>query len=336
MIHLLPSLFFPRSLKRSEVQGEKRPLESIKMHKKLLQTPIPMSSPYSLILRKGLIAFLLPSFVTCASAQILLYDGFSAGTDNANGEYIANPSGATDGRYQLTSGQAPLLPGFTGSWSGSGFELGVTQQPTLNYMDAHGASLQTSGNAAFRDFGLTSNSSRAIDSSVGLGVDNTTRYFSYLVQLEDATTLGRISFSEGLNTITGGGLRIRTDGTNYIASVSFSNTTLFTADTDAHLFVWKVTFGATDSWSLWVDPSDLTTEDAATITGSAVNLDPAFITFQVDGGGNGMFLVDEIRIGNTWGDVTPTASAVPEPSSLAIFSGLGALAFLVRRRNRKA
>jgi hypothetical protein len=44
--------------------------------------------------------------------------------------------------------------------------------------------------------------------------------------------------------------------------------------------------------------------------------------------GNGLFTIDDVRVGTTWQDVSP----VPEPSTYALLaSGLGALFFLRRR-----
>lgn len=49
----------------------------------------------------------------------------------------------------------------------------------------------------------------------------------------------------------------------------------------------------------------------------------------------GAFSVDEIRIGTTYADVTPLATAVPEPSSLALAALGGGLMIALRRARRR-
>lgn len=237
-----------------------------------------------------------------------LYESFTAGTDSANGEYLAGD----DGRYMLT-GQNPVQSGFSGAWSHehASFELTASPIPSLSYTDSLGNSILTSGNAAIRRFNF-GRSWRALDIP-NLSANGTTTYFSFMVKLDDPTAQGRVEFGESTES-NSAGLRIRSDGANFIAGVNFVNTVLGPTNTDTQLFVFKVDFGSTDEWSLWVNPSDLTSEGAPTLIGSVVgpaSLNLTHLILHRDAGGtygNG-FIVDEIRVGSTWDAVAPDGSA---------------------------
>lgn len=250
-----------------------------------------------------------------ADAVLLAYDGFVAGSDNAAGEYIANPGADTSGRYKLREGQNPAIPGFKGEWrmkSGAEYELGTTRLPSLSYSDG-AARLSTSGNAIFRKH-LVGSSSRALDTkTLGLDVGGTTRYFSFLIKLDDPAAQSRIEFSEEEFGVSGAGLRIQTDGANFIATVNGQNTTLTATDKNTHLFVWKLTLvdGVADSWELFMDPK-LASESSnmpvalRDIVDNSIDLThlTIFRGFKGSVGGNSV-IFDEIRIGETWADVTP-------------------------------
>jgi len=88
--------------------------------------------------------------------------------------------------------------------------------------------------------------------------------------------------------------------------------------------------------SLWVNPDASSFGGSAptataTLTGlTATAIDD--VGFKAQSAAGGPFLVDNLLIGTTWGDVTP--AAVPEPSSLAL-GGLSLLSLLLARRDRK-
>jgi hypothetical protein len=304
--------------------GQSGVLISITLH--LTHTMNPVLRPS--LARIITTALALQALPLASSGAVLLYDGFAAGASNANGQYEAG----TGGRH-LFKDQNPVLTGFSGAWveaSGASFELGTTPLPSLSYTDGLGKSLLTSGNAAFRRFN-NGVSSRALNVA-GLSTTGTTAYFSFLMKLDDATALGRVEFAES-SAGGGGGLRIRTDGTNIIATVNFASTTLAATNTNTHFFVFKVDFGASDVWSLWMNPADLTTAGAPTLTGTVTgpeSLDLTHLMLMRETGGTAGsgFLVDEIRIGTTWDSVTP----VPEPSTYVVLVGLLALGVVALRR----
>ncbi|MCC5835985.1 MAG: PEP-CTERM sorting domain-containing protein [Opitutales bacterium] len=285
-------------------------------------------------IKLSLVLISITFFPVIASGSLLAYEGFTAGTDSSQGEYLAD-NGSDPLRHLLTN-QNPAATagtsfGFNGAWSeasGGRFELGAEPLPSLSYNDGT-HSLLTSGNVAYRrfEFGI---SSRALNPLPTLPGDNL--YISFLMKLENANTQGRLELGPQAETSTGTGLRIRAQNGNFVASVRGANTTLAPTDTDTHLFVWRVNFGAGGAfdWGLWMDPTDLTSELAPDFTGSGSDLILDHLVMQRDTGGtDGIGLAfDELRIGETWESVTP----IPEPATYGLIGGLLALAAVLRRK----
>jgi hypothetical protein len=88
--------------------------------------------------------------------------------------------------------------------------------------------------------------------------------------------------------------------------------------------------------SLWVDPNSSTFGGTApTATASLSSLTATAIDdvgFKAQSAAGGPYLVDNLLIGTTWADVTP--SAVPEPASFAL-AGLGMISLVFARRMRR-
>jgi hypothetical protein len=91
--------------------------------------------------------------------------------------------------------------------------------------------------------------------------------------------------------------------------------------------------------SLWIDPSSstfgtLTPPTAtATISGTSATITSIDdVGFKAQSAAGGPYLVDNLLIGTTWADVTPTT--VPEPTMCAL-AGLGMLGLVLARRIRK-
>ncbi|MGA2789067.1 MAG: PEP-CTERM sorting domain-containing protein [Verrucomicrobiota bacterium] len=88
--------------------------------------------------------------------------------------------------------------------------------------------------------------------------------------------------------------------------------------------------------SLWIDPDSSSFGGTApTATASLSGLTATAVDnvgFKAQGTAGGPYLVDNLRIGTTWADVTPVAT--PEPATFAL-AGLGMLGLVLVRRMRK-
>jgi PEP-CTERM motif len=104
-----------------------------------------------------------------------------------------------------------------------------------------------------------------------------------------------------------------------------------------YLVVAEYTFGGLGSASLFLNPIAGGTQPTADVTlagnGTVVSLADVGFKAQTTPT-TGQFLIDNIFIGSTWGDVTPLAVASPEPSTLAL-AGLGLLLAAKFRRARR-
>jgi hypothetical protein len=102
-----------------------------------------------------------------------------------------------------------------------------------------------------------------------------------------------------------------------------------------HLIVEEIDLTAKTA-SLWVDPDSSTFGGTApTATASLSGLTATAIDdvgVKAQSAAGGPYLVDNLLIGTTWADVTP--SAVPEPATLAL-AGLGIISLVFARRMRR-
>jgi hypothetical protein len=134
----------------------------------------------------------------------------------------------------------------------------------------------------------------------------------------------------GPSTAGGFEVGIRTAG----ASITLANTALSLNTT--YLVVAEYTFGATGSASLFLDPTAGGAQPSADVTlaGNGTVASIADIGFKAQTTtATGTFLLDNLMVGTTWGDVTPMATATPEPSTLAL-AGVGLLGLALRFRRR--
>jgi len=123
-------------------------------------------------------------------------------------------------------------------------------------------------------------------------------------------------------------------GTNYGFRVNGTATALGANDGLVNLFVVKFDLSSTansDSVTVWHNPNLNTNVDptgGTTVSGFDIEFDRA--TF-AKYGDSGVVSWDELRLGDTFSDVTGAVEVVPEPSSTALIA-LGGLGLLARRK----
>jgi hypothetical protein len=262
----------------------------------------------------------------------LLYEGFVAGTNNAAGQYIANPGTDISGRYKFISGQNPAVAGFVGSWiglTGAQFELGTSPIGSLDYPD-----VVTTGNAAFRQ-SLVGGSTRQLDVTNSfvnhhdgagqIGGDGTTLYFSFLMKLDSPGNVGSLSFGPN-SSGSGNEARVSASGTDFVFRANgIDAPTVVTSDTNTHLFVIKLLFGTNDTVNFWMDPPDLVSEASNPPTATVTINAPGSVNFSyltmLRGNtgstvGHGV-VFDELRFATGWGSelFTSTNTLAPLPNT---------------------
>ena len=292
----------------------------------------------------ALSAALAPS---TSNAALVIYEGF---------DYVAGANG-----NNAQNGGT----GFTAAWDNGNADISAG---SMAYTDGGGRSLITSGNRLFADasgvsptVGTTISPFRSIATAMN-GVVGSTLYISFMgQQLSGAgramnfafftdvanngiyTSQERISAGHGTNTPTaagpftwgafvfGGGNNgalPQVIGSNYSSSgINISTFLVLKIEVNAS--------GLDERYSLFVNPS-LDAEGTPAVTflrDSLVSLNEIDRIRPFAGGSNATLApapsdFDELRIGTTWGDVTPF---IPEPGTAAL-AGLAGLALLRRRR----
>lgn len=258
-----------------------------------------------------------------AQAQLSAYDGF-ASTNYTAGQLF---------------GQNPSVLGFTNAWAGgTNIHAGGASQ-ALTYSgilsdDTGGAYSVAVGNRTGRDF------------ATALGGNNT-YYMSLMMENSAVGTQYRAFelYSFGNRNIQVGANGDMGDsgaswGMRALDNASLVALTPVAAVANETVFaVLKLTFStntSSDSVRLWINPSDLSDEALSTnyveLTGLEF-VNNSFNNFRFAAfNGTSQSYWDELRVGSTWGDVTP----VPEPSTYALLglSGLALAAYRLRRRSR--
>jgi hypothetical protein len=282
------------------------------------------------------IAYLLVGIAAAipASAQLLVYEGFDypAGADVLNGQ-----NGGI---------------GFTTAWTANTGSPNVSAG-TMTYTDDNGLTLVTGGNRAYFDAtdpnsvtaGTSSISFRDINLTAATG---TTLYFSLLGEqlTGDARAINfaffaggteAISIGHGTNTPAGGPFTWGAFTGGNGANGAYSTASIF----DPAFVVMRIDLnvnGDNDRVRLYLNP-DLAAEPAvADVDFSDRNAVASFSALTrvrpFAGNSNGTFVAsqadfDELRIGATYGSVTPF---VPEPATASLLAAGG---FLLARRRRQ-
>jgi hypothetical protein len=233
---------------------------------------------------------------------------------------------------------------FTGNaWSSGSSHIAV-QSGNLTYSDFQGLT----GNELNDTWGVAAGSVFDTFANDTSG----TIYYSFLV---DCTSIGTInSYLTSLNpgnTTPGGSsdaltLYAKSSGSGWELGVR-TTPEATSEDTAAgtlslnttYLVVMAYTLSGVGAGtaSLWVDPTSSSfggsapTADVSLTGGTSTAIDDVGYKAQ-SSGGTSTFLLDDVYIGTTWADVTPTPT--PEPSTF-VLSGLGMLGLFFSRRMRR-
>lgn len=253
-----------------------------------------------------------------AEAELLTYESF----DYAPGTDVSSKNGGA---------------GFSNAWSPGGFNA----SQSTNYDVASGSltfgQLSTAGN-------------RAVTSSTGaiagltrllaqpLGSPNTTRYVSFLLRPEVALNQGAFNGFFGLLLEQAGEpeLFVGKPGGGQLGRYVLEErggagqvaTSLSPAVGQTTLLVLKAEFkSGADLFTLYADPIPGQPEPATGVSKSTTDISQALgLTIY----STGAFSIDEIRVGETFADVTP----VPEPLLSIAWTLTPLAAMLLRRRPR--
>lgn len=270
-----------------------------------------------------------------SSAALIVYEGFDY-LDGITGTTVNTLVGDSAG------GQGWTAPWTNGQENGSAANGSVgVESPGLAY-----AALAVTGQALSDPTSASRGARREFDAT-GLGADGTSVWFSALYQHTNAGSDFRVKFFADSSLILTGsnyataansGIGFNYSGTNGLRienQATQLGTGTVLANFTTHFVVGRVDFQAgNDDVRLWVNPAldagapaDL---DAAQFQSTALQATLGQAV-AVRWGGSGTGLIDEIRLGTTFAEVTP----VPEPAALAALSALAAVGWALVRRRRQ-
>jgi hypothetical protein len=268
----------------------------------------------------------------------------SGGTSYATGSILTNQINA--------SGRA---------WYQAGPGTGAT--PTVAAGDLSVSGLYSAGGGQSAAFGGNGTSAR-LNLGIGAGgIMSDTVYFSFAMKLTDLTGLNAGGvFWAGFNNTQGAqnttpntvATRVvtRTAGAGLfnvgldkssgtIGSFVWDPNNYTTSDTIFLVGSYTFTAGTTtdDVSQLWVNPSSASF-GAGSAPGGALSVTAgtdlarvaSFVLYDRSANEPAGGLIDDLRFGLSWADVTPTSAPVPEPSCLALAT-LGIAGLCIRRRS---
>lgn len=240
------------------------------------------------------------------NAQLIAYDGFN---------YTPNdPIGGLNGGT-----------GWAGAWVGNSAQFNhIVTSTTLSY-----GTLQTSGNSVFL---AGPRSPEEVQRTFSNAPTTGSVFISWINDATNAGTFNQLRLQNGGSRFATVGRHNTAAGSNWeIYDGNFNNpVTSSVAMTGIQLAVLELNL-TTFAINLYVNPSSLGGAAPGTATatanyGSSVFTDTLRFVQDAAGAGPGF---DEVRVGNSFADVTP----IPEPSTYAmILVGLGAVLLFRRRR----
>jgi hypothetical protein len=281
-----------------------------------------------------LAAAVVLSLAPAAHAQLIAYDGFAYPTGSLDGQNggtgFGTPWAVASGTILVQSGSlVPAAP--SSGLSETGNSLSVTPLTP----DVPGFATRTLGTPIVGTPGSVLWVSVVMKGSGTQGISG-----QGALVLSDGAS-GGFSITTGA---TGSGIPPQNPNTNADWSISDAGTGAAEAsstipDVLQSLLVARVTFApagnpASDQIDLFVNPpltgAPPATASATLLVNHAATLTTLGLDYANVDGNTTSTLYDEIRLGQTFADVTP----VPEPSSI-LFAGLAGAALIVRQRRKK-
>ena len=274
--------------------------------------------------RLGRVTFTLAALTVLAAgrasdAALLAYEGF----DYAVGSDVSGQSGGT---------------GFSGPWAPGGFNASISDHLDVAAGSVPFGLLLTNGNrAASGPTNAIAGVTRPL--AVPVGADGTTRYFSVVLRPEGTLGAGAFNGFFGVTLESAGEpeLYFGKPGDGAIGQYVVEDrggagqvsSGVAAVVGQAALLVLKAQFNAgNDVFTLYVNPTPGAPEPVAGAVKSDSNVGPVTgLTVY----STGAFSVDELRMGDTFADVTP---AVPEPAAAICLCLAAAGSLLGRHRAR--
>ncbi len=295
---------------------------------------------------KKLLPAVLASFglvLANSQATLIIYDGFNYPNNTTD----PDPDGGVNGGNGIAFNSTGNITstGLRNTWYGTSTNVGLTYtglQTTAGALIAGGSNnfhtavyrLQSANvpnwnadpNTALRVGAVTSGN---------FGADNTTLYFSFLMQTDNVGTgyrsLLQLTGDGGVSRITFG-LPVNSTTFQILnGAAGLQNTGITATANTTYLIVGRIDYAAgNDTVRMWVNPTVGLPEGPADATMTSYNVGTFNqLSFRYD---SNIMIFDEFRVGTTWESVLPV---IPEPSSAALLGlVLAGLAYLRIRRKQ--
>ena len=291
------------------------------------------------------------AFAASASATVILSESFNYGLAN---DAALTGNWDSDG---VTPGAQPTGTAPSGTWTeihqtGSGLTFQTTGL-SHSLISGSGGAVRTINSSA--SIGGTA-ATRSFDAAAIPTADGNVYWGRILINLNNTlpqASVGTPSTATGNSAgdavrlfsnggATGVGFEMyQSGGAAYTrATLGNGTTRVFGTETtvgiaSTQLFVFKLTFGATDRVDIWLNPTSIAEESnlgtASSFVEGAASISNAALYLRRHAVGNS-WLADEFVLGTSFADIA--VSNVPEPSAFAALAGLGALGFAALRRRR--